>query len=305
LHHVPRHRPDRFRLEIEKNAELARGLTVDALSALRQATALDRARFEPFPFKRYEPLAILGVGGFGTGFHCRDRYSKEEVAIKALLGADLAHDLNEVFAEAHVLRKLNHPGIIGIRDQAFADSEAERRPYFVLEHFPGVSLDAHREKHGPLSATDLVPLARLIAVAVQAAHNAGILHRDLKPANVLARRLGTGWDVRVIDFGLAVRHAAAAQTIAVPSEKRTQRERSFAGSLRYAAPEQKGELVGVPLGRYSDTYAFGKTCQELLFGHTEPQDEDWNDLPQPWGERWRKLLGACLRNRRFPAGSCS
>jgi serine/threonine protein kinase len=249
-------------------------------------------------------LAVLGVGGFGAVFRCRDRYSNEEVAIKALLDADLARDLNEVFAEAHALRRLNHPGIVRILDQAFADFDAEQRPYFVLEYFPGVSLDAHRQQHGPLAPADLLPLARAVAAAVHAAHQAGILHRDLKPANVLARRTEAGWETRVIDFGLAVRHTAAVQaTVAVPSDKRSQRERSFAGTLRYAAPEQKGELPGVALGRYSDVYAFGKTCQELLFGHTEPQDEDWADLPEPWGGRWRKLLGGCVRCwRRWTAG---
>jgi hypothetical protein len=193
---------------------------------------------------------------------------------------------------------VQHPHIIGIRDQAFADPENERRPFFVLEYFPGVSLEAYRQQNGPLPGAELLPLAQAVASAVHAAHQAGILHRDLKPANILVRRTEAGWGVRVIDFGLAVRHSSAVQaSLAAASERKTQRERSFAGTLRYAAPEQKGELPGAKPGPHSDVYAFGKTCLELLFGHTEVLTEDWADQPEPWRGRWEKLLTACVRVR--------
>ena len=43
-----------------------------ALPALMRASELDPAeRFTPFPLDRYEPVAILGAGGFGTVIHCR------------------------------------------------------------------------------------------------------------------------------------------------------------------------------------------------------------------------------------------
>ena len=53
---------------------------------------------------------------------------------------------------------------------------------------------------GPLPLAEALPIARQIADALEAAHDAGIVHRDLKPANVKVRRDGT---VKVLDFGLA------------------------------------------------------------------------------------------------------
>ena len=251
-----------------------------------------RPDLEPFPFERYEPLALLGVGGFGAVFHCRDCIAEDDVAVKSLFDHDLDRAVAKVFAEAHALRKLSHPGIIGIREQTFADFKNKHRPYFVLEYFAGRSLEAV----GKLAPDELAAVMRPVAEAVLAAHAADILHRDLKPANVLAAKGKAGWDTRVIDFGLAVRPAAAARaTVAAASARQTKRDLSFSGTFRYASPEQRGDLRGVEVGRYSDVYAFGKSCLEMLFGHLDVQDDDWHDIPEPWRGRWRKLIGGCLR----------
>ena len=123
-----------------------------------------------------------------------------------------------------------------------------------------------------------------------------MLHRDLKPANILvARTPDGGWDIRVIDFGLAVKLGSAAQASGwnVPSDRRATQDRSFAGTLRYAAPEQMGNLPGVPPGRYTDVFAFGRTCIECLFGTTNAQEGHWRKLPEAIREPVRLLFGHC------------
>ena len=73
---------------------------------------------------------------------------------------------------------------------------------------------------------------------MKVAHASNVLHRDLKPGNILVRRLeGRGWDVRVIDFGLAVRFTAVQASVSTSVPHRTRRDLSFAGSLEYASPE--------------------------------------------------------------------
>ncbi len=269
-----------------------RGNFEAALPALLRAVELDPAKFEPFPLRRYEPVRLLGRGGFGAVFLCRDLFAKKrEVAIKALHEGDLARDLDEVFAEAQTLSELNHPGIIRVLHWEFADA-AQKRPFLVMEYFAGVSLSDWVKQQGPLSPADLVAVAWQLAAAMEAAHDARVLHRDLKPANVLLLREGANWRVKVIDFGLAVRQASLATSQAIASHQRTVRDRSFVGSYHYASPEQKG-LLADDVGPRSDIYSFGKTCLEALLRTTEPIGKNWKSLPAEW-QALQEVLEMCI-----------
>src|SRR5205823_13692545 len=67
----------------------------EALAALQEAAALDPPRFAPFPLDRYPPQRILGAGGFGIAFLCKDARSGESVVVKALHDADLERGADE------------------------------------------------------------------------------------------------------------------------------------------------------------------------------------------------------------------
>jgi formylglycine-generating enzyme required for sulfatase activity len=275
-----------------------------ALSALLRAAHLDPGRYAPFPLHRYTPQAILGAGGFGTVFHCLDRYAHDRpVAIKALMVADLHRDLTTVFAEAYTLGKLDHPGIVRVIDQAFADAE-QTRPYIVMTYFPGVSLAQVLKQQGRLEPAAVVRIARAAADALHAAHSCGILRRDLKPGNLLVTPDTTA--VQLIDFGLAVRLPAVVASLSTSVSQRTRREQSFAGTLEYAAPEQKGLLAGANLGPPADVYSLGKTCLEALLGTPEPLSSDWDTLPTDWRHPLRTVFERCIARqpeRRFATGA--
>ncbi len=264
-----------------------------ALPALLRAAELDPTRFRPFPIRQYVPQKILGAGGFGTVVKCEDRYAEvhnQIVAVKTLHIADLARDVQKVFTEAHTLRSLNHPAIIRVRSWNFADEE-EKRPFIVMEYFDGVSLAEHLHRYGNLAPVDTLAIARQVASAMKAAHGAKIFHRDLKPDNILVRKEGTGWGVRLIDFGLAVRQQIAGKSILCPPDARSASDKSYAGTFKYAPPEQKGESAE-PVGPYSDVYTFGKTFCEALFGTTAPKGYHFDKLPDQY-QRLRDLLERC------------
>lgn len=260
-----------------------------ALAAIQEAATRDRERFMPFPLHRYKPRRILGAGGFGTAFLCHDSHFDEDVVVKTLHVEDLERQLKDVFREAQLLRRLSHPNVIGIRDCEYAHQEKQLRPYLVMDYFPGVSLHEFVEMRGTLSPSDLVVVALQIVSAMEAAHASQILHRDLKPENILVRKEGSLWQVKVIDFGLALRRQVIETSAAVVSAVKTVLGESAGGTLQYAPPEQMGRVPGVKVGFYSDVYAFGKLCCYALFKTTEPKSRHWKSIPAPLAD----LLEQC------------
>jgi serine/threonine protein kinase len=253
----------------------------EALHELRQALALDPARFAPFPLEQYEPQRILGAGGFGVTFLCHDQLMKGQVAVKSLIAGG-GCDPSTVFQEAGALDQLHHPAIIPLRGRGYADA-GRTRPYLVMEYFPGQTLERYVKDNGPVPLGEFKSLARRIAEALQAAHGKGILHRDVKPANVLVRRAGEDWEIRLIDFGLAVRQ----QVLDTAS---TVRNAGITGTLDYAAPEQLGRVPGARIGPAADVYGFARTCCSALFGTPAPLPQDWKKVPPALAG----LLGECL-----------
>ena len=145
----------------------------------------------------YDVTALIGEGGMGQVYQATDTKLKRQVALKILPEA-FASDpdrLARFQREAQVLASLNHPGIATI----YGIEEAEGTRALVLELVEGPTL-ADRIAHGPIPLDKALPIAKQIAEAVEAAHEAGVIHRDLKPSNIKVKDDGT---VKVLDFGLA------------------------------------------------------------------------------------------------------
>jgi len=268
-----------------------------ALAAIQKAASLDSQRFAPFPMQRYQVKRILGAGGFGTAFLCHDRNFDEEVVVKTLHDATMERKMADVFREARLLRKLNHPAIIGVHECEYADPLKHVRPYIVMDYFPGRSLANHIQQGSTLSAPDLLVVARQVAQGMQAAHQQNILHRDLKPDNILVRREGSNWKVKIIDFGLALRKTTIETSMAAGAAGNTILSDSVAGTIEYAPPEQMGKLKGVKAGPYSDVYAFGKMCCYALFKTTEPRRRQWAEISDDLAEMLEKCIEQSLELR--------
>jgi DNA-directed RNA polymerase specialized sigma24 family protein len=155
----------------------------------------------------FDQLTLLGSGGMGTVYRAFDTSLGRQVALKCLRRDCLSSaSLARFRKEGHALARLQHPHIV----QVFGWTEHAGQPILVLEHVPCGSL-AQRLPHGkPLEPATAARLVAVLARAVQAAHQVGVVHRDLKPANVLMGpplegNAGTVLDgfPRVTDFGLA------------------------------------------------------------------------------------------------------
>ena len=144
-----------------------------------------------------EVVEQIGAGGMAEVYRARDTSLDRDVALKVLSEAFTADPerLARFEREAKVLASLSHPNIGGIHGfEKSGDTQA-----LVLELIEGPTL-GDRIRQEPVGLDDGLAIARQIADALDAAHQAGIVHRDLKPANVKVTPDGT---VKVLDFGLA------------------------------------------------------------------------------------------------------
>ena len=177
----------------------------------------------------------------GEVYRARDTKLDRNVALKVLpdLSADDPERLARFQREAKVLASLNHPNIAGI----YGLEEADGVRALVLELVEGPTL-ADRIAQGPIPLDEALPIARQMAEALEAAHEAGVIHRDLKPANVKVKDDGT---VKVLDFGLA--KALAGDVGGDPLQSPTMTAATtkmgvIMGTAAYMSPEQaKGKVV--------------------------------------------------------------
>ena len=272
----------------------------EALEQLKEAIGLCPERFRLFDDNRFEPREIVGIGGYGTVFRCRDTTTGDEVAVKALHAERSQFGVEGPFKEVLASRAINHPAVVRVHDCGYADPGKKERPYVFMEHFSGESLEELLRREHKLTLADFLDVGKQVAEGMAAAHKANVLHRDLKPGNLLVRREGSRWRVKIVDLGSALRLDAL--RIGRPTgAPKTMLGRSIAGTRGYAAPEQTGELKGVGPGNYSDIYSFGRLCCRCLFGSPErPGRSDWDKLPN----RIADLIDRCLRSdhRERPSG---
>ncbi len=216
----------------------------------------------------------------GVVYRARDTKLNRDVALKILPEAFSQEPdrLARFTREAQVLAALNHPNIAAI----YGIEESSGTRALVMELVEGEDLFAQMAQ-GPIALANAIPIARQIADALEAAHEAGVVHRDLKPANIKVRADGT---VKVLDFGLAKtagpdptaarsgsgHEVANSPTMTSPAMTAMG---MILGTAAYMSPEQ---AKGRPVDRRADIWAFGVVLFEMLTGRLAFKGEDVSDL---------------------------
>jgi len=203
---------------------------------------------------RYRLCRWLAAGGMGQVWQAVDEVLGRPVAVK-LLRDEYAQDSSFVRrfrAEARYAAAVTHPGVASVFDYGEVTTAAGAEPtaFLVMELVEGEPLSSLLAREGRLGLDRSLEIVGQAAVAVGAAHRAGLVHRDIKPANLLVDPDGR---VKVTDFGVAQ---------ALGQGQGDQRE-SLAGTAGYLSPEQ---ATGQPATAASDLYALGVVAYECLAG---------------------------------------
>jgi serine/threonine protein kinase/tetratricopeptide (TPR) repeat protein len=201
---------------------------------------------------RYRIVELVGVGGMGMVYRAEDEQLGLPVAVK-VLRPDLAQDgqrLERFKQELILARQVSHPNVVRIHDIGH-DGDLV---FLTMDFVPGRSLAEILAEQGHLEPGLALGIARQIAAALAAAHEAGVVHRDLKPANILIDEAGRA---AISDFGVA---RSLARSLADPGPTQAG---AVVGTLDYLSPEQArgGEVDG-----RADLYALGILLYEMLTG---------------------------------------
>jgi serine/threonine-protein kinase len=188
---------------------------------------------------RYAEGPLLGMGGMGeVRLHIDERIGRP-VALKTLR-SDIGsvHAMARFLREARVQGQLEHPGIVPVYDLA---TNERGRPYFTMKRVRGQTLGhiLSRLRAGDADARARFSRHKLISAFVQVclaleyAHERGVIHRDLKPGNVMLGSLG---EVYVLDWGIA-----KATGDVIPDDEDAPPRSAIPGMTR------AGDLIGTPL----------------------------------------------------------
>jgi len=239
---------------------------------------------DPKEIGGYELKGRLGAGGMGTVYlaHTDDG---SRLAIKVLRSefADSPEIRRRLAREADVLKRLAGGYTARVLD---VNAEGEH-PYLVMEYVPGLTLDKHVDRFGPVTGGLAWAVVDALVEAAAQFHTEGVTHRDLKPSNVIIGSDG----VKVIDFGVS----RLAELVSLSEAG------AVTGTLAWSSPEQAlGQVTGEPsdvfnLGMlvafaYTGRHPFGEGTPAAVMYRIVHESPNLDGLPS----RLRVIVENCL-----------
>ena len=206
---------------------------------------------------KYRIVKLIGSGGMANVYLGIDMNTGVNVAIK-ILKPEFSSDeefIRRFDAEAKSVASLNHANIVKV----FGVGHEGNFRYIVQEYIEGITVKDLINQNGHLDWRNAVPIVIQIGLALDYAHQNGIVHRDIKPQNILISRDRVA---KITDFGIA--RAASSTTITMTGVQM--------GSVHYFSPEQ---ARGGNVGPQSDIYSLGVSLFEMVTGRL-PFDGDSN-----------------------------
>ncbi len=195
--------------------------------------------------ERYEVVEVLGRGGAGAAYLCRDRQAGGARSTVKLLVSDAPGAGATIGAEFRLLIRLRHPHLVHVIDVGV--DRGSGRPYYAARFADGVPLAEAGQSWLDVRQAVIDACAALAHI-----HGLGLRHGDVKPENVIVGRDGRG---TLIDLGAAAPFG--------PLEV-------LSGTPGFLAPEL---LAGEPADQRADLFAMGVTLDRmrLRFADAPPE----------------------------------
>ncbi len=258
--------PMRGRAHVELRDTVATAPT----AAIAPSVLLEPFRALELPEARYHVVERLGIGGMGEVSATFDAKIGREIALKTMLTKapeEMPLAQRRFLREARVQALLEHPAIVPVYDIGLGP---DGMPFFTMKRVRGETLftmledvrQGQRATLRRLSRHRLLAAFMTVCMAIDYAHERGVVHRDLKPENIM---LGPHGEVYVLDWGLArvtELHPRGPAPDAALGDSGTN-PGDMIGTPGFMPPEQ---VLGQhdQVDRRSDVYALGAILYEIL-----------------------------------------
>jgi len=206
---------------------------------------------------RYRLLERLGEGGCGVVYLAEQvEPVRRRVALKIIrVGMNTANIIDRFESERQALAVMDHPNIARVLD---AGATSSGRPFFVMEMVEGLRITEFCDRNR-LDLTARLKLFIPVCMAIQHAHQKGIIHCDIKPSNVMVSMHDGVAVPKVIDFGIAKATEGKHPDILASASP------PLIGTPTYMSPEQL-DANGLDVDTRSDIYSLGALLYEMLTG---------------------------------------
>ncbi len=254
----------------------------------------------------YTLIERLGSGGMGSVFKARHQKLGRVVALKVIHRDKLSSRtaVKRFRREIQVVAHLDHPNIV----HAYDADEVNGAYLLAMEYLEGTDLGKLVKERGPLPVRDACDYVRQAALALQHAHEKGLVHRDVKPGNLMLQTGGSSdgsaGTVKLLDLGLALLQQPL---LDVGTSGPLTVAGKVVGTVDFLAPEQARDASSVDIR--ADLYGLGCTFYYLLTGRApfeggtatnkllkhaleepEPVERRRPDVPRPVAAVVRRLM---------------
>ncbi|XP_043834300.1 serine/threonine-protein kinase Chk2 isoform X2 [Dromiciops gliroides] len=256
------------RLPLSNNCEIALSVPTNKVFVFFDLTVDDQSIYPSELREKYIMSKTLGSGACGEVKLAFERKTCKKVAVKiiskrkfSICATREADPAFNVETEIEILKKLNHPCIIKIKN--FFDAE----DYFiVLELMEGGELFERVVGNKRLNEATCKLYFYQMLLAVKYLHENGIIHRDLKPENVLLSSQKEDCLIKITDFGQS-------KILGETSLMRT-----LCGTPTYLAPEVVVSMGSAGYTRAVDCWSLGVILFVCLSGYP-PFSEHKTQVP--------------------------
>lgn len=210
-------------------------------------------------------LSKVGEGGMAVVWKALDRHSSSVVAVKILKPEFAANteDAQKFAAEAHMMGKIDHQGIV----KSYGLHAFDGKIYYVMEFVDGYSFGDFVTQRHTIKEEDCLLICESVASALDYAWNDfGIVHCDIKPDNIMINAEGV---VKITDLGLS-------HTFRFLRDEQIDVPEHVMGTPAYISPEQV--FGDVELDCRADIYSLAATLYHLATGCVLFQDLGVEDM---------------------------